>query len=64
MTMLSFIREAIDKKLEDAGYVTPQLGEMKPEIGDWQTLENGTYEFLMANSGNKEVLFSLTSNHI
>ena len=38
-----FIREAIDKKLEDAGYVTPQLGEMKPEIGDWQTLENGTY---------------------
>ena len=26
-----------------AGYVTPQLGDMKPETGDWQTLENGTY---------------------
>ena len=37
------LEEAIDQKLEDAGYVTPQLGEMKPETGDWQTLENGTY---------------------
>ena len=37
------VEEVIDKKLEDTGYVTPQLGEMKPETGDWQTLENGTY---------------------
>ena len=37
------LEETIDQKLEDAGYVTPQLGEMKPETGDWQTLENGTY---------------------
>ena len=33
----------LDKKLKDAGYVTPQLGELKPQKGDWQTLENGTY---------------------
>lgn len=37
------LEETLDQKLKDAGYVTPQLGEMKPETGDWQTLENGTY---------------------
>tara|TARA_A100000172_G_scaffold4650_2_gene2765 strand:- start:3837 stop:6047 length:2211 start_codon:yes stop_codon:yes gene_type:complete len=37
------LEETLDQQLKDAGYVTPQLGEMKPETGDWQTLENGTY---------------------
>ena len=37
------LEETLDQQLKDAGIVTPQLGEMKPETGDWQTLENGTY---------------------
>ena len=37
------LEETLDQQLKDAGYVTPQLGEMKPETGDWQSLENGTY---------------------
>jgi len=33
----------ISQKLKDKGYVTPQLGALTPQQGDWQTLENGTY---------------------
>ena len=37
------LEETLTQQLKDAGYVTPQLGEMKPETGDYQTLDDGTY---------------------
>jgi len=35
--------KVLDDKLKEAGYVTPQLNEARPRIGDWKRLPRGTF---------------------
>ena len=37
------IDEAVTERLAEKGYVTPELGVVRPQIGDWKRLPRGTF---------------------